>query len=157
MSDNNEYRYRLTRTWDKTKELVGLIMFNPSKANALKTDDTIMNITNYLIDHDYGGVDIVNLFSYMSINKSGVTNRDQTHERLNDNYILRVAKKANTLIIAWGPNEEEQVLRKREVENLLSPYAGKLICFEDEDGKSPRHPLHLSDKWSLVQYSFRYI
>ena len=53
MADNNLYRYRLTRIWDENKEVVGVIMLNPSKATSLKTDNTIMNLINYLIEKDY--------------------------------------------------------------------------------------------------------
>ncbi|WP_052646720.1 DUF1643 domain-containing protein [Paenibacillus terrae] len=154
MADNYQYRYRLTRIWDRKKEVVGVIMLNPSKANSLKTDNTIMNLTNYLIEKGYGGVDIVNMYAYMCRDPKKLKHRDQSFEALNNDYITQVADKRNIFIIAW--RHKENIRRKREIENLLLPYASKLRCFEDNEGKSPRHPLHISDKWKIVPYSFRF-
>ncbi|PYY28228.1 DUF1643 domain-containing protein [Paenibacillus illinoisensis] len=157
MSTNNEYRYRLTRTWDSEKKFVGVLMLNPSKANSLKTDDTIMNLTNYLIDNNYGGVDIVNMYAYMATKPSDLQYRDLAYEVYNDSYITDVAAERDMLVIAWGSDIKKYVKRKREVETLLLPYAHKLQCLEDLQGKSPRHPLLLSKDWGLVPYKFRYI
>lgn len=157
MSNNNEYRYRLTRTWDSNKEIVAVVMLNPSKANSLKTDDTIMNLTNYLIDNNYGGVDIVNMYAYMATNPSELQHRDQGYEAYNDSYITEAAAKRDVLIVAWGSDIKKYVKRKREVETLFVPYAHKIKCLEDLQGRSPRHPLLLSTGWKLVSYSFRYI
>lgn len=157
MANNNEYRFRLTRTWDSTKKIVGVLMLNPSKANSLKTDNTIMNLTNYLIDKNYGGVDIVNMYAFMATKPSELVHRNLAYESLNNDYILQVATEREILMIAWGSDVNKYVNRKKEIEQLLSPYVGKLRCFEDPSGKSPRHPLHLSSTWGLVPYNFRYI
>lgn len=155
MADNSKYRYRLTRVWDKKREVVGVIMLNPSKANSLKTDNTIMNLTNYLIEKGYGGVDIVNMYAYMCPDPDNLKYRDQLYESLNDNFIVQVAEDRDSFIIAWGLND--YVRRKREIETLLLPHILKLKCFKDFQGKSPRHPLRISEDWKLVSYQFRFI
>lgn len=155
MADNNLYRYRLTRIWDENKEVVGVIMLNPSKATSLKTDNTIMNLINYLIEKDYGGVDIVNMYAYMCRDPKKLKHRDQSYESLNDSFITQVASERNIFIIAW--RHKENIRRKREIEMLLSPYKSKLKCFEDSDGISPRHPLHISEEWRMIPYTFKYI
>ncbi|WP_242210808.1 DUF1643 domain-containing protein [Paenibacillus polymyxa] len=157
MADNKLYRYRLTRIWEKDKEIVGVVMLNPSRANSLKTDDTIMNLTNYLIDNNYGGVDIVNMYALMATKPSELQNRDQAYEAYNDSHITETAAERDVLVIAWGSDMKKYVRRKREIETLLFPYAHKIKCLEDPEGKSPRHPLLLSKDWKLVPYSFRYI
>ncbi|UVI32106.1 DUF1643 domain-containing protein [Paenibacillus spongiae] len=156
MSDNNEYRYRLTKIWDANKGTLAIIMLNPSKANVLKFDDTVMKIFNYAIDNDYGQLDIVNLFAYMSTDPTNLKYSDQRYESLNDIYIKLVASQAEKLLIAWGPDKTKYVTRKRHVETLLIPYKSKLICFQDEKGVSPRHPLFLSDKWTLMNYNLMF-
>ncbi|WP_372011384.1 DUF1643 domain-containing protein [Paenibacillus chitinolyticus] len=157
MAENNKYRYRLTRIWDNDKEIVGVIMLNPSKANSLKTDNTIMNLTNYLIDNKYGGFDIVNLYAYMASVPAELKNKDRSYEIHNDSYITKVAAERNTFIIAWGSNKDEYVRRKRAVENLLKPFAYKLKCLEDTQAKKPRHPLYIKSDWKLVPYQFSFI
>ncbi|WP_217582107.1 DUF1643 domain-containing protein, partial [Lysinibacillus sp. GbtcB16] len=70
MSDNEKYRYQLTRTWDDTKDNATIIMLNPSKAELFITDKTVMNVQNFLIKNNYGSMTIVNIFSYMTTNPS---------------------------------------------------------------------------------------
>lgn len=115
MSDNNLYRYRLTRIWDSSKKVVGIIMLNSSKADSLKTDDTIMKLTNYLIDNNYGGVDIVNMYAYMSFKPKDLKYRDQSYEALNNNYIAQVAAERDVFIIAWNRNQYLRCKRVIEI------------------------------------------
>ena len=62
------YRYLLKKQWGEGKKTAGIIMLNPSKADSLKMDLTVMNVTNYLVDNGFSGMSIVNLFSYMKTN-----------------------------------------------------------------------------------------
>ncbi|MBE9913691.1 DUF1643 domain-containing protein [Paenibacillus donghaensis] len=158
-SDNGRYRYRLTRTWDVDKNKGALLMLNPSKATELITDRTVMNVTNYLINKGYGGLEIINLFAYMTTDPSELTNRDHFYESFNDNYILEVvgSNEIDFVIIGWGSDPKDRVLRKRHVENLLIPYEHKLKCFQDEKMRKPRHPRDYSDSWTLVDYEFMYL
>ncbi|WP_161601642.1 DUF1643 domain-containing protein [Paenibacillus luteus] len=155
-SDNDDYRYRLTRVWDKDKKLAALVMLNPSKATELKSDQTVMNMTNFLVDNDYGGIEIVNLFAYMTTPRSGLKNRSQEYEKYNDDYIIQGVNSdiVEIIIVGWGSDNTEHVRRKRQVEKMLLPYREKLKCFQDKDGKQPRHPAYYSEMWTLVDYNF---
>jgi len=157
MSDNDEYRYRLVKIWDWNLKIAGIIMLNPSKADVIKVDATVMNITNYLIDNGYGGIDIVNLYAYRTTDPRFLTNRDQQFESINNDYIHEVTKDRDIMIIAWGSDNNKYKTRKREVERILLPYSEKLKCFEDESGKQPRHPLLLADDWCLTNYQFKFL
>lgn len=159
MADDHgqKYRYRLTRVWDNKKEIIAVIMLNPSVANSLKTDATIMKLTNFLIDKEYGGVDIVNVYAYMHKNPSELKNKNQMYESYNDDYILKVVEERKKFIIAWGSDKKDKVTRKREIENLLLSYANKIKCLKDTSGKTPRHPLNVTEEWEIVPYKFRYI
>ena len=152
MSNNEEYRYRLTRIWDEKKEIAGIIMINPSKANALKTDRTIMNVMNYLIDKNFGGVDVVNLFSFITTEQENLNQRNIVYENPNDYYISQMIEERSMIIVAWGSNNKEHNFRKNEVEIILLPYKNKLKCFRDKNGRNTRHPLHLTADWELVDY-----
>lgn len=156
LSENNKYRYCLTKVWEENKQRATVIMLNPSKANELKYDKTVMNISNYLIDNDYGSMDIVNLFSYMTTYPNELGRREQKHEKYNDNYIIMAAERSNIIIIAWGSDSKKYITRKKEVENLLMPYKYKLKCFKDEEGKKPRHPRDLGKNWTLDEYDFMF-
>ncbi|WP_195837980.1 DUF1643 domain-containing protein [Tissierella pigra] len=55
------YRYLLKKQWSEGKNTAAVIMLNPSKANSLKMDQTVMNVMNYLVDNGFSGMSIVNL------------------------------------------------------------------------------------------------
>lgn len=156
LSDDGLYRYSLMRTWDKNKKKAAVIMLNPSKANVLKSDKTVMNVTNFLIDHDYGSLTIVNLFSYIATDSKKLTERNLDNEAPNDDYIRDVCSKADVIIVAWT-KDRKHVTRKREVEIILKEHEYKLKCFIDGAGNKPRHPRDLGENWSLGNYVFKYI
>jgi len=157
MSCNDKYRYRLTRIWDENKAIAGIIMLNPSKASAIKTDNTIMNMSNYLIDNEYGGIDVVNLFSYMTTQKKYLKERNNDYEKYNDEHIVKLVDERPLTIIAWGSNKEEHKHRKKEVEKLLVLSQQKLKCFMNENERMACHPLLLNSRWKLVEYPFFYV
>ncbi|WP_163969575.1 DUF1643 domain-containing protein [Oceanobacillus halotolerans] len=157
ISDNNNYRYQLTRIWDKSNDIVSIIMLNPSKADSIKNDKTVISLTNYLIDEGYGGMDIVNLFAFMTTSPSDLKYRKEEYEVVNDEYIRKTAEESNILIVGWGSDQKKYIRRKREVERLLIPFQHKLKCFKDNKGRCPRHPRDLNDKWSLGSYHFCFI
>ncbi|MFD2133769.1 DUF1643 domain-containing protein [Pseudogracilibacillus auburnensis] len=105
MSDNNLYRYQLTRTWASEKLKVTVIMLNPSTANILKTDRTVMNVDNFLIDKNkFGSMTIVNLFAYMTTNPALLSQRDEAYESLNNKYLINAFDESDIIIIAWTRN-----------------------------------------------------
>ncbi|MEK4878758.1 MULTISPECIES: DUF1643 domain-containing protein [Paenibacillus] len=153
-SDNGEYRYRLSRTWDEEKKKGVLLMLNPSKATELLTDRTVMNVTNFLINAGYGGIEVINLFSYMTPDTKNLRNRDLNYERYNDSYILDVVSCVENpiVIIGWGSDSSKYITRKRQVEKLITLYADKLKCFQDKNKRKPRHPRDYTGEWTLVDY-----
>ncbi|HDX9630586.1 TPA: DUF1643 domain-containing protein [Bacillus cereus] len=153
MSDNEKYRYQLTRTWDDTKDNATIIMLNPSKAELFITDKTVMNVQNFLIKNNYGSMTIVNIFSYMTTNPSYLKEREEVFESENDKFIYKACKDAELIIVAW--TRDKHTRRKREIENLIYPFNKKVMCFQDEKGLKPRHPRDLNDKtWTLDSYPF---
>lgn len=157
-SQDKKYRYKLTTTWDENKKKATIIMLNPSKASELKSDKTVMNVTNFLIDtNEYGSLSIVNLFAYISTDPTQLFHRNKELEEVNDKYILQAVEKSDLIIIAWGSYIKDHVKRKRKVEEMLKSYKYKIKCFKDDKGKKPRHPRDLTDKWTLDNYEFTFI
>jgi len=154
MSDNDLYRYQLTRSWNDDKQKATVIMLNPSKADMLKTDRTVMNVNNFMVDSDYGSMTIVNLFAYMTTDPKLLTQRDNDYESLNNDYLVEAFKSSDVIVVAW--TRSNHINRKREVERLLQSFQEKVKCFADETGKKPRHPRDLGESWTLEDYVFEF-
>lgn len=157
LSDNEEYRYKLTRSWDGNKPNATVVMLNPSKADMLITDRTVMNVSNYLVQNGYGSLTVVNLFSYRTTDPKYLNQRDEIREALNDEYLSQAFADSDVIIVAWVRDKDKYVNRKRETEKLLIDYSEKIKCFEDGKGKKLRHPRDLGSDWKLVDYEFMYI
>lgn len=147
------YRYLLKKQWAEGKNTAAIIMLNPSKADSIKMDQTVMNVMNYLVDNGFSGMSVVNLFSYMATDPNDLKNRKQDYENININYIKEAFEKSSVIIIAWTRGEKKR--EKRKIKNLLAHYSNKLKCFQDDEGKKMRHPSRgFNEKWTLVDYSF---
>lgn len=156
VSDNRLYRYYLTRTWEKEKKKATVIMLNPSKANELKTDKTVMNVMNYLIDNDFGSVSIVNLFSCIATNPKDLGCRNEQFELDNDQYILEAFDEADIIIVGWTRSKAKFIKERiNVVEEKLIHYKNKTKCFVDGTGKKMRHPRDMGVDWTLDDYEFK--
>jgi len=128
-------------------------MLNPSKADSLKIDLTVMNVMNYLVSNGFSGMTVVNLFSYMTTDPKELKYRRQDYEEINIKYLEQAFEYASIIIIGW--TRGENIMEKRKVKNLLSKYSQKLKCFKDNNGKVMRHPSRgFNEEWTLVDYDF---
>lgn len=153
------YRFYLKKVWDQTKPNIAFLLLNPSKADILKSDNTVTNITNFAIDNDYGSIAIVNLFPDRGTDKSCLSYRNSGYDQINDQYIEEALEEAKEFVIAWERGNT-RVGRKRAVTKILKKYPEKLKCFtEYPDGtdadSSPKkvlHPRIIRDIWTLENW-----
>ncbi|GGL57178.1 DUF1643 domain-containing protein [Sporolactobacillus putidus] len=154
-SDDEKYRYLLTKTWDADKPIAAVLMLNPSTAEEIKLDRTIMNLTNYLVDHGFGTLSVINLFAYRSTDPSKLNQAKQDQGQVNDQFILSTCSAADMVIIGWTRNGN--INRKRQVASLLAHLSCTFKCFRDKEGVFPRHPSLLNPSWELIDYDFTFI
>ena len=61
---NEEYRYRLTRTWDDAKPYALFVLMNPSEATPDINDPTVAKCCRFAAAWGYGGIFVANTFAY---------------------------------------------------------------------------------------------
>ena len=90
-------------------------MLNPSYADELKWDWSSMRIINHLIElEEYGGVDIVNLFSWIEVDSKKLPPYEERYNKTTDNYLEEAIRDNKDIIIAWGSNKD----RKRRINKV---------------------------------------
>ena len=146
-SIGRKYRYSLWRIWDKEKPLVMFIGLNPSTANANDDDPTIRRVKRFAFDWGFGGVYMMNLFSYVTPYPDELVLTDVSHEIVNDFQLKQVAKHCSEIIFAWGSFKEAK--ERAEKINVMFPGAKALAI--NNDG-SPKHPLYVAKNITLVNY-----
>jgi hypothetical protein len=148
-SDDRNHRYLLKRVWDEKKEYATIIMLNPSYADELKYDYSSMRAINYILDNqknellnkEYGGVNIVNLFSIVETNSSNLPSYNERFNNDTNKYIEKAIKESKDIFIGWGSNRN----RKKRVEFIKGKLKGKRI-FRFVDGSNYNKHISLLSK-----------
>lgn len=155
-SDDEKYRYSLTKIWDETKPKAAFVGINPSDATELIMDKTAMNLTNHLINNGYGMVEIVNLFSYRSKDQRGLIHRKDEFEKHTLEYIKEALKSSQLIIVGWGRDAEKKPKYRStmaQVKNELKKYSDIVRCFKDQRGNINCHlSIGYNSEWQLVEY-----
>lgn len=158
-NEDKTHRYAWKRVWDSKKPELCIITLNPNSRNVFELDLTSMLVTdNAYRLKEYGGVNIVNLFSVLT-DKLKASNIKGTDKHLSENikYIKKICGNCKDIIIAWGKagNINKNIKdREQLVLNELKPFSNKLYTLVDYNGETGLHPLTPSVRkgWSLVPF-----
>ncbi len=138
LSKCRRYRYALWRTWDESKPYVMFIGLNPSTADESEDDPTIRRCTNYARDWGYGGLCMVNLFSFRATEPSDMMAAEDPVGPENDTWLQQLAKDAGVIVAAWG-NNGCYLGRSHEIACMFP----NLKCLKINKSGEPAHPLYL--------------
>lgn len=147
-SECRQHRYELWRIWDEENPLVMFIGLNPSTANENDDDPTIKSVVRIAKSNGYGGVYMMNCFSYISTDPKGLCFEDVANE-WNNHLLVAVSSKCQDVIFAWGnfPIVKEKG-RDKELSNMF-PNAKALHI--NANG-SPKHPLYCKSSTPLMPF-----
>lgn len=133
---DSEYRYILSRCWDRSRPTVCYIGLNPSTATATDSDPTMTKLATAANMMRFGRMTLVNLFPVRSPNPSDIDRHDAPMGEDAEKYIKRTTDEAEAVFAAWGGKGEQYPERIAEVIELVD----RDICVLDfnQDG-SPLH------------------
>lgn len=152
ISDDEKYRYVLTRVWDELLPTLSAVLLNPSKASHLDDDNTADKFVRICTNLGYGGFRFGNLFAWRSTKPEGLLTTVDPVGPDNDD-TLRAMAADGPLVAAWGlpSNSRVQRLTKiRAYDVVTSVLPGvEWSCFDVTKDGWPRHPLYLPDASTL--------
>jgi hypothetical protein len=135
ISSDNQYRYKLFRSWDETKPTIMFVMLNPSTADSEYDDPTIRRVINFSKSWGYGSLHVVNLYAFRSTNPKELKNIEDPIGKDNIFHIQSLIGLVEKVIYAWGYNEKEP---KWLYDLVHTPY-----CIDISKKGIPKHPLYL--------------
>jgi hypothetical protein len=138
ISQDEKYRYQLSRIWDEEKPKILFLMLNPSIADADVDDPTIRRVVNFAKSWGYGGVFVGNLYAFRSTDPKGLRHTDNPIGEDNTQHIQSLLGLVEKVIYAWGNNQREPVWLYDLVD---SPY-----CIDVSKKGIPKHPLYLKSE-----------
>ena len=157
ISECENYRYSLTREWDKDKGKVLFIMLNPSTACDESNDLTTIRCINYAKRWGYGGITIGNLYPYRAkrpkhLNKwiKEYKYNSKFHKSYNQGRVRTLMASAGLVVCAWGNHQGEPPEWLIDASKELNkPLHHLELC---KDG-TPKHPLgNLSNDLKPIEY-----
>ena len=144
LSQDNKYRYQLSRIWDGEKQSILFIMLNPSTADAHVDDPTTRRVINFAKSWGYGGVFIGNLYAFRSTDPKLLRYIGDPTGKDNIQHIKTMIGLTNRVVYAWGNNEKEPEWLLKSVE---TPY-----CIDVSKNGIPKHPLYLKGELKTKLY-----
>lgn len=147
-SDNKVHRYKLWRIWDESKPTVTFCMLNPSTADEVTNDPTIERCVRRAEMMGFGGVIVVNLFSYRATDPDALYSAQSYFELSpfqNDDHIIKAAKQSTMFICGWGKHGS-LFGRGQQVIGMLKKYDVQTLALKLNKDGSPAHPLYIGYK-----------
>ena len=137
ISDCGQYRYRLWRTWDASKPIVGFIMLNPSTADAEQDDPTIRRCIGFAKSWGYGGLEVGNVYAYRATDPRELLKVADPYGPVNLEHLFNIRDRCELLVAAWGarcdPGDGREMIRSLR----------GMRAFGFTANGSPKHPLYL--------------
>ena len=130
-SDDGRFRYLLGRRISDSPCRLLFVMLNPSRANATRPDNTITRCLNFARDWDYGTMEVVNLFAYITPYRDRLaTVSNPVGGSRNSEMMRNAIGLADKVVLAWGDDGAKPAYRDQAKRVM------KMVC-------EATHPYHL--------------
>ncbi|OZI12989.1 hypothetical protein CEW92_03830 [Bacillaceae bacterium SAS-127] len=146
-SDCGKYRYSLSRKIVGRDRKITFIMFNPNVRDDIQLGPTANFCFNYAVKHNFGEMELVNLFALRSESISKL--KDQVRDQgidpvgyLNDYYIKEAVKGVEKVVLAWGADGG---FKRRDKEVLQMLENASMYCFKKTSKGKPEYPKRTMD------------
>lgn len=154
ISDDGLYRLLLYRIWDESCHVLGVVMLNPSTADAMKDDPTIRKVMTLAKAHGYGGIAVYNMASLRATKPDKLLESDvDVVGPDNLTYLRRAAMNHNDILVAWGSHKYAHPERTAVMCYLLAGLGSRLLCLGINKDGNPKHPLYLRNDTKMVPYA----
>lgn len=150
-SEDQAYRFRLWRIWDKSKPLYNVCMLNPTKITWRSLDNTCLGVQQFVMGQLGGGIIISNAFALISTDPEVLYGHPDPVGAGNDAHILACAQQADFVVVGWG-NHARHLGRSGQVLDLIAAAGKTPFCFDVNESGEPRHPLYLPASRQLRPY-----
>ncbi len=137
-SDDHRFRYKLWRRWGKGPMLL-FIGLNPSTANELRDDPTVLSCVRIAKYNGFGGMFMGNLFGLVSSDPKALVETADPLGSGNDQALIEMGAIARNTVACWGYFGKFQLPRSEAVRKM---FRALLVLGLNKTGQ-PRHPLYV--------------
>ena len=155
-SPDRRYRYWLEANLSDADGICMFLMLNPSKADEVRSDQTVTKSKGFAELWGYGTLWVCNLFALRTTFPKVLREAPEPIGDDNDEYILRGARQSDAVVCAWGDDgakvkggRVKHVLQLLDAEGMTDKmwHIGALT----KNGQ-PRHPSRLGYDTKLIPW-----
>jgi hypothetical protein len=149
------YRLRLDRTIAAEGLSTVVLGVNPSKADGLVDDPTIVKVTGFGRRLGWRRYTMGNKFAFRATDVSELKRAADPIGELCDDYLEDMIRNADVVVAAWGPLAKlpRQLRgRWRDVAAIADHFGKQLKCWGVAQDGQPRHPLMLAYDTPLIDW-----
>lgn len=156
-SSDRKHRYCLGRVWDPRKPLCLFIGLNPSRADGIRDDPTIVKCMGLASRWGYGGFYICNLYSLITPYPERLFREVDPVGEDADKWIHEKARECAAIVLCWGSCGQVNKTIKLNIAHRSRILVDQLPRNKlhhtglTKDGQ-PRHPLYLPYGTALQAY-----
>jgi hypothetical protein len=150
-SDDEAYRYRLTRRWDD-RPLVAFVMLNPSTATEEALDPTLRRCLGFARREGMGGFTVVNLFALRATKPKVMLTHPEPIGPENDAIIDETVADVQYVIAGWGRHGEHLGRGNDVLARLVAASVDVYRLGPATATGQPGHPLYLPGDSPLVRH-----
>lgn len=145
ISDCGLFRYSLTRIWNHDLPLLVWILLNPSVADAMLDDQTVLKGMGFTARLGFGGMVFLNLYAYRATKPVALKLAGYPIGAANDEHIDEWLRKAGGgfVLCGWGANARG-LARPAEVLRLVRAAGLHPMALHLTKDGIPGHPLMLA-------------
>ncbi|WIV68384.1 DUF1643 domain-containing protein [Natrialbaceae archaeon AArc-T1-2] len=150
ISDDGEYRYRLSRTWDEERPVLAFLMVNPSSADGDNDDRTITRCVKYANGMGFGKLVVANLFAVRSSDPAAIDTHPEPIGPENERYLRATCDKADRVIAGWGRHGAKRG-RGRDVATAVDV---ELYALDTTAAGHPCHPGRMPYDTTIERFEY---
>jgi hypothetical protein len=141
ISPDGLYRYWLTREWgDAGAGRLLWVMLNPSTADAMKNDPTILRCIAFARAWGFASLEVVNLYALRSSTPKALDEAADPYGPALRSYVIEALERCRMIVCAWGASERAKEAVPA-MEAVLRASGRPLVCLGRSSDGSPKHPL----------------
>ncbi|MDD5510501.1 MAG: DUF1643 domain-containing protein [Dehalococcoidales bacterium] len=153
---DRRFRFALWRIWDSRKDKLIYNGLNPSTAQDIKDDPTVIRLAGFARYWGFGGFFAGNLLPFVTPNPqelwrwyNSLSEAGKEVVRLNDEAIKQMRGMCSKAMVGWGNEGKNAGTRPNEV---LAVLGEPVYCIKTTKLGEPAHPLYMPLGSQLIPY-----
>lgn len=146
ISDDELYRYQLSRRWGRESHHILWVMLNPSTADGTVDDQTIRRCIGFSRRWGFDALKVVNLYALRCTRPIHLEHHPDPVGPENFEWIIRSLLDADQVVLAWGAHKTPRTAHPDhavEIEATLYGRGIPVVALGLTKVGEPRHPLYV--------------